>query len=268
MKLLTIHEIQSMQLTLIKEIDRISKKYDIKYYLISGSCLGAVRHNGFIPWDDDIDIALMREDYERLLPILEQGLDQSKYFVQNEYTECEFTYPLTRIVFNETLQEIPSRKHLHINHGMYLDIFPLDNVPDDVLLRNRQERQLRRMTTLINLKIYSKSKERYKNIVKKIISTILYPLSLSYLKNKRRRIIMRYDDQHTENVCSMASKYGYSKHVMPREIYGIPCRKQFEGVSLPFPEKTSEHLIRLFGKNYMEWPPIEKRPTAPPVYYK
>lgn len=266
MKKLSIHEIQSMQLSLIKTIDSISEKYGIDYYLISGSCLGAIRHGGFIPWDDDIDIALMRDDYERFLLALKKELNADRYFLQNEDTEKEFTLPLSRIVLNKTYQDIPLRKHLHINHGMFLDIFPLDNVPDKESSRKKQERRIKRITKIINLKVYSKSVEGYKNLVKKVISIFLLPIPLRFLKERRRKLFMLYDNQSTDCVCSMASKYGYRKHIMPRNIYGIPQRIEFEGVLLPFPEKANEHLIHLFGPNYMELPSIEKRPNCPSVY--
>lgn len=268
MKLLTLKEIQALQLSLVIEIDKVCRRHGIKYYLISGSCLGAVRHGGFIPWDDDIDIAMMRPDYERFISIFPEEFDTEKYKLVNENVEEEFTASLSRIIFKGTRLVQPTIAHLKVDHGMFLDVFPLDNVPDDDTERQRQHQELEKINNTIYKKVWPKSTGRYagiKNLVKTMRSLAMLAVSLKSLKDKRHEVITRFDSMPTECVCSMASKYGYARHIMPREIYGEPAYLEFEGVSLPFPQQYKEHLRRLFGPNYMKLPPEDKRETPTPV---
>ena len=266
---LTIKEIQALQLKAICVINEFCKRHKITYYLISGSCLGAVRHNGFIPWDDDIDIALMRDDYERFIELFNKEISKEQYFLTNEFIEDEFIPSLSRIIIQGTKLENPALEHLNICKGMFLDVFPLDNVPDDKNEIEKQKRDLIRVNNIIAKKVFARSIGQYaiiKNFVKKLRSYCYCFISLKKLKERRKRIITRYQDKDTQCVSSMASKYGYSKHIMPRVIYGIPRIMNFEGIKLPFPEKSEEHLTKLFGKNYMAIPPEEKREKPSRAY--
>lgn len=266
MREITLFDIQQIQLNIVKDVDRICKKYNIKYYLISGSCLGAIRHKGFIPWDDDIDIAMMREDYDFFLSLFDKEFNTNLYFLQNENIEHEFVWPLSRIVVKNTFLDIPSKAHIKINQGMFLDIFPLDNIPDSEKLRKKQEIRIKTITKLINRKVYRKSKSAYKNYVKYIISILLSPIPLVFLKKIRKKIIVEYNKFSTACVCNMASQYGYQKQIMPREVYGCPKLMPFNGLMLPFPERPKEYLSRLFGEDYMQIPPLHKRRKPAPVY--
>lgn len=269
MKELTLKEIQTRQLELAIEIDKMCQRNNITYYLISGSCLGAVRHGGFIPWDDDIDIALMRKDYDRFIDLFDKEFDPSKYILTNDEREAQFTPSLSRIIFKGTELDEPQFSHLNFNKGMFLDVFPLDNVPNDMEKRMQQERELRHINKLIHYKIWAKSTGRFswiKNLTKTIRTIALLPISLKSLKQQRYGIITRYKNTNTECVSSMASKYGYSKHIMPRNVYGNPSRMDFDGYKLPFPEQAHEHLRRLFGENYMVIPPEAKREKPTRVF--
>lgn len=266
MRKINLLEIQQIQLNIVKDVDRICKKYNIKYYLISGSCLGAIRHKGFIPWDDDIDIAMMREDYDFFLSLFDKEFNTNLYYLQNEKSEHEFVWPLSRIVVKNTFLDIPSKAHIKINQGMFLDIFPLDNIPDSNKLRKKQEKWIKTITKLINRKVYRKSELSYKNYVKYIISILLSPIPLSFLKKTRYNFIVKYNKYSTSCVGNMASQYGYQKQIMPREVYGNPKLMFFNDLLLPFPERPEEYLSRLFGENYMQIPPLHKRRVPTPVY--
>lgn len=269
MKELSLKEIQNMQLQLAKIVDKVCRKHKIKYYLISGSCLGMARHGGFIPWDDDIDLAMMRSDYNKFIEVFDMEFDTDKYKLVNEDIEKEFTGSLSRIIFRGTELSHPTLQHINVDHGMFMDIFPLDNVPDEPMERRDQKNKLERVNRILFWKIWQKSvgdKASIKNAIKRLRSIILLPLPLRYLKKVRKNIIQKYDTAQTSCVCSMASKYGYTRHIMSREIYGEPLYLPFENELLPFPEKYQKHLIALFGKDYMQLPSMEKREKPTPVY--
>lgn len=266
MRKLSIQEIQEIQLNLMNLVHKVCTENDIKYFLISGSCLGAVRHKGFIPWDDDIDIGMMRSDYEKFTNNFYQWFDSSLYFLQNEFTDTDFSVPLSRICIKGTLLEEPWFEHLRSNKSIFMDIFPLDNVPDQDNLRRKQNRYITFYNIIINRKIYSKSPSKIKNMIKWGISKLLTPIPLKILIQKRKEVITRYDKIQTTCVCSMASKYGYKKHIMDRSIYGDGKKLEFEKNLFYFPSQYEKHLKKLFGTDFMKLPPIEKRDKPTEAY--
>lgn len=266
MEELSIKEIQSRQLELMKVVDIVCRKNNIRYYLISGSCLGAVRHKGFIPWDDDIDIAMFRDDYEHFLSIFNFSFDLSKFYLQNDNTEKDFILSLSRICILGTKIEQYGTAHLNINKCMFMDVFPLDNVPDKGINRKRQMYELKIVNRIMTLKIFYLSHSRFKNLIKKMVSLALTPIPLGSLKSIRYRILTRYNSTRTQCVSSMASKYGYRKHIMSYEVYGNPVELEFEHEQFMFPQKYEEHLKKLFGNNFMDLPPISKREPAAKVF--
>ena len=266
MRKLSIQEIQSQQLQLMQIVDEVCCKNNIVYYLISGSCLGAVRHQGFIPWDDDIDIAMMRDDYEHFLSLFDSYFDTQKYFLQNYETDKDFFPALSRICIRGTRLDSKWNSHLQVCKNAFMDVFPLDRVPDEPVLRRKQYKQLKRIDRLLSLKLYSLSTNKFKNVVKYLISKVLLAVPLKCLQGKRVKVMKRYNGVDTICVASMASKYGYFKQVMPIEFYGKPRKMCFEDKEFYFPEQVVSYLTHLFGKNYMDIPPIEKREVPTDVY--
>lgn len=124
-----IKQVQAIELEILLEVDRICRKHRISYFLDSGTALGAVRHKGFIPWDDDIDIGMLRDDYERFLSVAQEEMGQD-YFLQTYRTDG------TPIMFAKvrktgtTFVEFRLRK-FPINHGLFIDIFPYDYLPQE-----------------------------------------------------------------------------------------------------------------------------------------
>ena len=116
---------QQKQFEILCEVDRLCRKHRIKYYLSSGTLLGAVRHNGFIPWNDDMDIEMLRDDYEKFKQIALKEMDK-KYFWQDVYTDKNFGFPFTKIRINNTryIEEIAVKNRAH--NGIFIDVFPID----------------------------------------------------------------------------------------------------------------------------------------------
>ena len=125
-----VHELQQVTLAMLKDIDRVCAGYNIPYYLGEGTLLGAVRHKGFIPWDDDVDLLMMRDDYERFLKIAPEAMGE-KYEIQHYTTMKNCWTPLLKV---RLITDSPKFRQSHIahvtpNNGPMIDIFPLDNVP-------------------------------------------------------------------------------------------------------------------------------------------
>lgn len=267
---LELRELQLLQLEVMKELHNVCVNNNIKYYLIAGSLLGAVRHGGFIPWDDDIDIAMMRDDYERFKVLFPNVMDTGRFFLQHYGTDIDFRPALMRLCIKGTYLDFSCESHWRYCKNTYIDIFPLDNVPDKDTDRLKQEKELKKMDSIIRKKLYRIHKENSKIAItfKKIYAIILTVYPLKKIQKRIESIMKRFDDRQTQCVCSMASHYSYKKQTMPAEFYGTPILIKFEDTEFYAPAMTNKYLQHLYGKNYMQIPPSNKRDNPNDVYIK
>ena len=254
-----LKKLQKVELEMMTEFHRICKKHHLKYILAGGSCLGAVRHQGFIPWDDDIDVAMPREDYQKFLEIQEHELDSTKYYFQSlETTDCyPFIYGKIRrkdSIYAESISNIDKNMQ-----GIWIDIFPCDHVPDnDVKMKFN-------FSIVVFLKILIGNKNGNRSISKSWIKSIV--LKLIHLcshiipeKKKKKQLIKhmtKYNDQDTERVICYGGRYllkeiFLTKHLEKRVLH------KFENQKFYIPKYYDEFLTNLYG-DYMTPPPKEKR---------
>lgn len=255
-----LKEISLVQLDIMDEVHRICQKRKITYYIIGGTLLGAVRHKGFIPWDVDIDLAMPREDYERFREICAEELGERFYYL--DYTQRKNYLPPHALVCKRNTRICMKHDHQNPNpmeRGIYLDVFPLDNAPDDPILQRKQATALRRLRRLKNYRLfYSYSNKRWKRYAHYGISALLSWISVTKLNRHQQKLMQKYREEQTQYLCSMASGYPYEKQCMPREIYGQPVLLEFEGREYCAPARYEDYLTRLYG-DYMTLPPEEKR---------
>lgn len=123
---------------MLKDFDDVCQRHGIPYQLFSGTALGAVRHHGFIPWDDDIDVVMLREDYERFFDKAAKDFDSEKYYVQREFTE-HWPMFFSKLRLNGTTYIEKYHSHdAKIHQGVYIDIFPCDNLADSLFMQKLQ----------------------------------------------------------------------------------------------------------------------------------
>lgn len=234
-----LRELQMKELEMLLEVERICQKHAITYYLIGGSALGAVRHGGFIPWDDDVDIALPRSDYLRFLKICAQEL-QGSYYLQTYQTQPHFPFSYAKIYRHNTTFIEPYLAKLRIHHGIFIDVFPLDGVPHFPLFRMIQD-------------IFFKVVRRIP-IGKSRRLTFWRCWSMDW-------IISRVSTDLAEN---WANHIGGAREIMDRRIFGAPRRIQFEGHDLPVPNQCEKYLANLYG-DFMELPSVDQRHGHQPL---
>lgn len=240
------------ELDILEKIIKICEENDIKYSLCGGSLLGAVRHKGFIPWDDDIDVCMKREDYLKFLGIAEKELSYP-YFVQYSKTEKMYTRGHAQIRNSETtaILKIETTKEgkNNYNKGIFVDIFPLDNVPDDLNERNKFIEKIISKKKLINMNTFNDYKLR--KLIKNIIISIL-----SITGNQRRvfkleKYIQKYNKFNTKQCGAIDffptefkydNKWFDSYIKLPFEYLNASCIKDYD-----------ELLTRQYG-NYMKIP--------------
>lgn len=253
-----LRRLQLVELSILKDVADICEKEKLHYYLIGGTLLGAVRHNGFIPWDDDIDLVMFRKDYDKLFDIISKNYSK-KYFVQRFETDKNYTRYIMKIRLNGTKHIEEQNSKIQMHQGIYIDIFPLDYVLYDEKNLEKRGKVLRKLFALKNFK----HRTKFENKFKLILSRLLFPFSffISDKKlNKRFESICECDNLKTdEYVTNFASHFKWRKQLFPSSYYGDGVFLEFEGEKYRCPLKYKEILERLYGENYMELPPEDKR---------
>lgn len=242
---------QRMMYEMLKEVDCICRKNQISYMLFAGTMLGAVRHKGFIPWDDDLDILMMRPEYERFLQIAEKDLNLQKYFLQKEFTP-HWPMFFSKLRCNGTAcieRYIPKDEHTHM--GVYIDIFPCDNLHENKIMRRLQ---------FIASKIVianSLGKRGY------LTDSRLKKAAILASGAMPAKILKRFVEYRKGTKSSMVHTFfggasQYAKNIYPRSWLSRtkPCR--FEDARFPIPVMFDEILTQLYG-DYMTPLPEEKR---------
>lgn len=130
-----LRKVQLIQLEMLQEVDRICRKCNIHYNIIAGTLLGAVRHQGFIPWDDDADVAFLRTEYEKFCKACETELDKERFYFQDHRNTPGYRWGYGKLRRKDTLFIRENQEHMPYEQGIFIDIFPLDNIPDNKLLR-------------------------------------------------------------------------------------------------------------------------------------
>lgn len=253
-------ELQLVQASIMDDIHRVCLKNNLKYYMIGGTALGAIRHKGFIPWDVDIDIAMPREDYEKFIQIANNELD-SRHECHSYLTDKDFTSPHILVVLKNSYIVFPRdiTNNSASRPGIYIDILPLDQVPTDKREREKHAKALQRIK---KLKIHKAStvwanNSRWQIIAKWFIRTAFKVVSWRKLNHIQQKIAMRYNNlPDTGEICSTLSHYKYEKLCMPKSVFGNPKLYEFEGRQYYGPEDMEAYLTKIFG-NYMQLPPLE-----------
>ena len=258
-----IKEIQKVELEILVEVDRICKKHNIAYQLYAGSLIGAIRHKGFIPWDDDLDICMLREDYERFLDLASNELN-NLYFLQTYKTDRNYFNQFAKVRKNNTLfvQDVLSEVEMH--HGIYIDVFPLDNVKPNTFLGEVQRKSLNFSRNLATARIRKMNAITRNKINKSFRSILFYALKLvpqRPFNNMVNRIACIFNKQETEFVAELSlstRKDTYKQFMLERDILLNSIEWEFEGYRFPVPKEYDYVLRRNYG-DYMTPPPLEEQ---------
>ena len=263
MKEITSEEQKVILLEMLKYVDEICRKNSINYFLSGGTLLGAIRHKGFIPWDDDVDICVPYKEYRRLIKILKQD---DKYYVHNPYSlsEEEYYYMFTKITDKRTVLIENNFKKVQ-NMGVFLDIFPIFHLPDsnedyDNLYKKikKLEKQFFRF---YGFEKYYYNKNKIRSIIKSIVFFPQFVIKRKY-KNNRKEILELFeknDSVQTSFIGNPTPPNTY-RNRFAIDSFIDKIEVEFEGIKVYAPFGYEDYLIKCYG-DYMQLPPEEQRNT-------
>jgi len=266
--ILTPDELRKLQMVLLEmllELDRICRKNNIRYVLDAGTMLGAVRHKAFIPWDDDIDIVMMREEYDRFREACVNDLNPQKFFYQDHTTDPHYRWGYARIrrIGSEFVRV--GQEHMKMKTGIFLDIFPRDNVPDSKALRIWHNFYCFLLRKIQYAEIGKLSAKR---ISQRAAYRLIGMISIAFVFRRLDKLAAIWNRKPTTLVRTLtfpilsSARYGYK-----REWFEDTIVVEFEGHVFPGMRHYDEFLTCLYG-DYMSLPPENKRHWHPVSAFK
>lgn len=255
----TLRKSQKLMLYIMKEFDDLCKKNDIQYALIYGTLLGAIRHNGFIPWDDDVDIGMTRENLTKFVEVCKTQLDTSKWFLQTPETEKNSAdYGLFRLRLNDTKFVIESRKDVETHDGFCIELWAFDKLPDNKLKAQLYSNWFAVLKRIIFIRKGYSSNPRtlYAKLGVLAGKILLAPFSLKTLEKWIVRHENKYMNKNVKEGCFLSD--GYKRNHFNYDCLLNLTTKDFEGYSFLIPQDYEHFLVTQYG-DYMQLPPVEER---------
>lgn len=254
-----MEQLHKIELEMLIEVDRICNKNNIRYTIIGGTLIGAIRNKGFIPWDDDVDIAMLRSDYEKFRVACKKDLDKTRFYFQDDRNTKGYRWGYGKLRRKNTLFVRENQEHMIYKQGVFLDIFPHDGVPNNYLIRAIHNFKC----FIIRKMLWSEvGKKCEKNIIKHflyvnlskiphdVIRKMYYSLvNVSKINNKKRVRALMFP--------TFGKDFGYNiEWFKPGENI------EFEGHMFQCMKGAKEYLSYSYG-DYMKLPPYEERKIHP-----
>ncbi len=255
-----LRKLQMTEREMLIEVDRICRKYNIRYSLDGGTLLGAIRHNGFIPWDDDADVVMLRAEYDRFYEACKKELDIERFFLQEYRTDKNYRWGYSKMRRNGTVFLREGQEHVKCNQGVFIDIFVYDSVPDNRILRYIHLF----FCYCIRKALYAEvGMKNAKYGIVRLWYRILYKIprdswfrileSVAEKTNRKSHELVRHMTYPYRKGC----RYG-----LPRECFDEYTEKEFEGYKFKIFKNYDLYLTKLYG-DYMTPPPKDMRKTHP-----
>lgn len=252
-----IEDLHSCLLDLLHEFDRICTKYNISYILEAGTALGTYRYNGFVPCDDDIDVAMKRNEYERFLKLAQNELPENM-FIQGMKRGSQYPYPYVQLVMDNTCMVRENFKNLKMHFGVHIDIAPLDNVSANVNLQKKQFYKAKKITAIIRKKMipeYYTGGIWYKNLIINLPYYLLKLVPLVLLRAIQKSIFQKYNKKQTGYIGDLCTHY--KKIIAFREDKIFPGVKNVFSDKEYYAPKDIEYYLSIIYDDYKKMSPRE-----------
>ena len=247
-------KIRLVQLELLCELKRVCRKYGLTYYADSGTLIGAVRHQGYIPWDDDIDVVMKRKDYSTLLRVASEEF-RHPFFLQTTYNDVNYVRGHAQLRNSVTAGYSAKEEGKPYNRGIFIDILPLDNIADNKLLFKIQKIRSRYLFTLMELGVnhndrrYVKKNNRKRYVAAQAMHFFFKIYDYRKMYRHFERVCSKYNDRPTENLGCIS--YSFGKYVWKSSWYDKSHEVPFEFTTINIPDGYEGRLRSEYG-DYME----------------
>lgn len=266
----TLHKLQRVELDILRDFMELCDRHGLIYFGIAGTGIGAKRHGGFIPWDDDIDVAMPRKDFDRFLEYAKEEL-ADRYIPLNAAYDSRFPMMTTRLMKKGTVFVEEALKDADCPCGIFLDLYVMDNVADGKFAYELQSWEAWFWSKLLVLRCLPKPFLFQTGWKAKLIWSIcgmvhgamkVFHISPAWLRRRCERVCRRYEDKQTRRMAFLPDTNPYWNVIDKTKLF--PLRKlPFEDLELNFANNMEELLTNQYGA-YMELPPVEKRKTHYP----
>lgn len=253
-------KIWKVELQMLDEVDRICKKYELRYFLVHGSLLGAIRHKGFIPWDDDLDVAMPRADYDKFMEVVAKELKEPLSFHTAATETDNFWGGLARIRNKNTSAIVTHNLNHEGNKGIWIDILPFDVCTMDEHLYAKKEKKIKKYYALLSAKTYGK--ERKQSLDMNVFTWKMFWL-FSHLYSRKRladkldKAMRLYTDEESEDVAFFTGYHKFRR--LSAKDFAECTYMTFEKRQIPVPVGYENYLFTIMGKDYMKYPPKEEQ---------
>lgn len=253
-----LRAVQMTEVEMLEEVDRICRKCNIKYCISAGTQLGAVRHQGFIPWDDDADIAFLRPEYEKFRLACERELDKSRFYFQDYRNTRGYRWGYGKLRRKNTEFVRLNQEHMPYEQGVFIDIMPYDNVPDGYIAR-----KIHNFTCFIYRKCFwaPLGKRQAKGLEKKMYQ-LLDKLPDEKLYASFERFIVHCNKKTTKRIRIYSFPVPGHENGYMRSCFTELIPTKFEDIEVMGMKDYKTYLSYKYG-NYMELPPVKKRKVHP-----
>ena len=255
----TISQVQARLMQILRWFDSFCRENGLRYYALGGTCLGAVRHGDFIPWDDDIDVGMPRRDYERLAELLKEERDG--FLLETpDSPDPDYCYPISKLY--DTHSVLIESKRRPLKRGLFLDIFPLDGAGDSheeaLAIQGRVKRAYNFYLTRVAAP--RKGRQLHKNLAIRVCGLIpRFLIDDAALRRKLDRQAKEHDYEKCAWICNFFGAWG-KREMVPRTAMGTPTEQPFGPLKIFCPEDADAFLTALYG-DWRQLPPEEKRVT-------
>lgn len=259
-----LRKLQLVELNIVKEIVKICDENNLTYYISGGTYLGAVRHKGFIPWDDDVDIAMPRDDYEKFLEIGKKKFEHGILLRNHKYDKS----------FHSTITRVTDSKVKVVNHSWkedryedaWVDVFPLDGMPNNSVLAFFHKITLLKCRAFVGFANFNDVQDNKKNrpFYEKFLIFLAKNLHFGKLMNldkqyeKLENQLKKYSSKKSASYMNFNGRYRFNSILDKKTIYGNGALYDFEGLKLNGPANYDAYLSKIYG-DYMTIPPENNR---------
>ena len=258
-----IKHMQELELEMACELDRVCRKNNINYVIYGGTLLGAVRHGGFIPWDDDMDIAMLREDYEKFKKHINELNPDICYF-QDHDTDPEYIWGYAKLRRTGTKYVRAGQEHLKYRNGVFIDIEPMDDVPDNLILQILMDADL----FILRKILWSRVAVKNEKGIRKIVYSLLHLIPVEYVFKRYKTYQSKSRNKRKNNVRILSlpslgkcyvktnpfkEKFSWTKKwILERKEYNFNGQKLYGPID-------ANGFLKYEYNDYMKLPPKEKR---------